>query len=340
MLLQPPPPELQRELESENALGQQLVMRGRLPEAFDVFRHSYEQMLSAQPQGQRYHKGLPLHNMGWARLRAGLPDQGARWTVMAFIEDALSRAEEMPNVLDELSRPAAQNLRLLGAPEPELVEIARLVRAQITIADASVADPNALFVGLGLQDRLMRWLGFSRVTPVVRVFVSSPRELRRERVLIAEICRELSLVLAAHVEALLWEGAGVTNPEVQPFPPEITGLGGQAVIDDHIWSRLGGYDIYVGLLWRRMGTPTSTWRSGTEAEFRFAFAHRLASGRPRHILFYLKGLRPGVSRDADAADFASELRTLGLVTPFASTEDLRRAAFSHLATLVREILAQ
>jgi len=34
------------------------------------------------------------------------------------------------------------------------------------------------------------------------------------------------------------------NPEVQPFL-RLTGAGAQAAIDDHVWSRLGGYDIYV-----------------------------------------------------------------------------------------------
>jgi hypothetical protein len=135
------------------------------------------------------------------------------------------------------------------------------------------------------------WIEQGTPSVRIRVFVSSPGDMPKERRLIAEICRELSLTMPAHVEALLWEGAGSRNPEVQPFPPEITGYGAQAVIDDHIWNRLGGYDVYLGMLWRRIGTPTGAWRSGTEAEFRYAYDRFSRGEIPRKILFYEKGAK-------------------------------------------------
>lgn len=155
---------------------------------------------------------------------------------------------------------------MIGADDADLYDLALQVRA-VASARELIADPLVLFLRLELPVRLRGWLGRRSPSLRIRVFVSSPSELRRERRLIAEICRELTLTMPAHVEALLWEGAGPRNPEAQPFPPEITGAGGQGVIDDYIWSRLGGYDVYLGMLWRRMGTPTGRWRSGTEAEF-------------------------------------------------------------------------
>jgi hypothetical protein len=160
-----------------------------------------------------------------------------------------------------------------------------------------------------------------------------------ERRIVAETCRQLSLTVGAHVEALLWEGGGPLNPECQPFPAEITGLGPQAVIDEHLWRRLGGYDVYLGMLWRRMGTPTGGFRSGTEAEFRFAYERRATSGRPKHILFYARQPRLHDVVDPETSDFLSELKGLGLVQRFASREEFRRAVFSHLVALVRERLA-
>ncbi len=341
MFLTTPPASLQVEVERANEVGVRLMMTNQPGDAFEVFRRSYEQLLGSQPDGRRFHKGLPLHNMGWARFRSNLPEQGAHWTLLAFIEDALSRAEELPLILDELSRPAAQNLRLVGASEADLLDIAQSVRDRVA-RQVLVQDPTVLYLALDLPARIGRWIGAATApaAPRIKVFVSSPAELRLERRLLAEICRQLNATLPATVEALLWEGAGPRNPECQSFPPAIMGTGAQAVIDDHIWGRLGGYDIYVGLLCRRMGTPTGPWRSGTEAEFRFAFDHRATAGMPGDILFYVKRAKPSASRHAETTAFVHELEGLGLVHHFDSKEDLRRAAFDHVSALVRARIAR
>ena len=329
------PPELRAEIERATQVGGRLALLNQHVEAFEVFRRVYEKALGAQPSGRRYHKGEPLANMGWVRNRSGAFEDGAKWTALAFIEDALSRAEELPGILDELSRPAAQNLRTTGASDGDLYELALAVRS-VVAAGELVADPLVLFLRLGFPESIHAWLGHRTATLQIRVFVSSPGDLQRERRLIAEICRELSLTMPARVEALLWNGAGPRNPEVQPFPPEITGAGGQGVIDDHVWNRLGGYDVYLGILWRRMGTPTGVWRSGTEAEFRYAYERFRRGDSPRTVLFYGKAPKPKRLREPETTAFLHELQVLGLVTRFEALEDLRRAAFSHLAGVVRE----
>jgi hypothetical protein len=45
------------------------------------------------------------------------------------------------------------------------------------------------------------------------------------------------------------------------------------------------YDIFVGVMWMRIGTPTANSPSGTVEEFRRAVAHRQSFGRPI-IMFY------------------------------------------------------
>jgi hypothetical protein len=204
-----------------------------------------------------------------------------------------------------------------------------------------VQNPETVFVEEHLDTWLTRLDAIRQAGMRIRVFVSSPSELRRERRLVAETCRQLSLTLPVHMEALLWEGGGPNNPEAAPFPPEITGLGAQAVIDDHVWNRLGGYDVYVGLLWRRMGTPTGKWRSGTEAEFRYAADQQAASQRPRHILLYFKDTSARQPADPAVDDFYREVRASGLVHQrFRDTEQFRRAIYSHLAAIAHQELAR
>jgi hypothetical protein len=333
------PPELQATITEASQRGAALVLTRQFGAAFEIFRRVYARMLELQPPGRRFHKGEPLANMGWAQLRAGNLDQGAMWTAQAFIEDCLSRAEDQPGVADELAWPAAQNLRAIGASDHELLDLSQAIRGLVSERQL-FQDPAVLYFRFNIAAAIGRWLGGAPEIIRIRVFVSSPSELKTERRIIAEICRELTLTLPATVEALLWEGAGARNPESQPFPPAITGLGAQAVIDDHVWGQLGGYSVYMGMLWRSMGTRTGAYGGGTEAEFRYAYDRFAAGNEPRKIFFYEKRSKPARVRDAEAVDFLRELRLLGLLTRFNEPEDLRRAAFSHLAGVVREALGQ
>lgn len=70
-------------------IGGRLELLGHHLEAFEVFRRAYERILGEQPAGRRYHKGEPLANMGWVKHNAREIAEGAKWTSLAFIEDAL-----------------------------------------------------------------------------------------------------------------------------------------------------------------------------------------------------------------------------------------------------------
>lgn len=335
-----PPPALAIAARQWGGLGDSLGGLGRWSEAFEPYRRAWELLLTAQPAGSRFHKGQPLHNMGYARIQVGLRREGLRWTLLAFVEDALSRAEESPSVRDELQRPAAQTLRLFGFAEADLHRLSVRIRDRVT-SGALIQDPTEVFVAEDL-DRFVRQVPVdgSRDRPQpgpVRVFVSSPGDLRKERRLVAETCRELAATLQRDVRALLWEGAGPRNPEAPPFPADVSGYGAQGVIDGRVWGALGGYDIYVGLIWLRMGTPTGQWRSGTEAEFRYAIEGFRERRRPSRVFFYRKLPRRPAVPAAGVADFVNELRSLGLPQDFRYRSQLRRMLVEHLSEAIRSL---
>ena len=56
------------------------------------------------------------------------------------------------------------------------------------------------------------------------------------------------------------------------------GLEAQEVIDENI----GDYDLFIGILWKRFGTPTKTHESGTQQEFENA----LKNGK--EVMFYFQ----------------------------------------------------
>jgi hypothetical protein len=330
-----PSAEVKTQADEFVRLGMQFEQRHQPEFAFEAYRRAWELMLTSQPRGSRFHKGRELACMASARLGAAMLREGFRWMLFAFIEDCLSRAEDSPTIQDELQWPAAQRLRQFGLTERWLNEVSsrtrRLARRRL------VQDPSAVFREEGLDDLVAQVpeRPQAQAADQVRVFVSSPMDLVPERILVADVCSELAVITRRDIRALLWEGAGQRHPESPPFTAEISGLGAQAVIDNRMRDALGGYDVYVGLIWRRMGTPTGRWRSGTEAEMRYALDGYRTGGRPRKLLFYVKGLRAGQTRLPGADDFINELsRDLGLAQRFRSKRDLRAMLVHDLAEAI------
>ncbi|HEY2766236.1 MAG TPA: DUF4062 domain-containing protein, partial [Pseudonocardiaceae bacterium] len=114
----------------------------------------------------------------------------------------------------------------------------------------------------------------------IRIFVSSPSDLDDERDQCGSVVQDLNMTLrvlmpekGVELELIRWETH--THPDLGADP--------QDVVDDQIPV---DYDIFVGMMWTRFGTPTSEAGSGTEHEFRRAHAGRQQRRRPAHILFY------------------------------------------------------
>lgn len=107
-----------------------------------------------------------------------------------------------------------------------------------------------------------------------RVFLSSPEDVKEERRIVHEV-----------TEAISKEGREEGyRVEVFDWSQHVTRRIGPAP-QDLIDSQLSEYDIYVGIMGHRFGTPTGPYDSGTEKEFRDALEKWQATDRP-WILFY------------------------------------------------------
>src|SRR6478672_7433571 len=99
----------------------------------------------------------------------------------------------------------------------------------------------------------------------VRIFVASPGDVQSERDQLFKVINELNLTISALapekgivLELVRWETH--VHPGVAPDPQKV------------INSQIGDYDIFGGMMWKRMGTPTRTWQSWTEEELERAYA--------------------------------------------------------------------
>lgn len=315
-------------------LGERFRLQSQAEYAFEAFRRGLGALVTAQKGRVRFHKGRELANMGVARLDAGLLREAFRWLTLAFLEDCLSRAEDSPDVQDELIWPAAQFLRRFGMTEDQLAGLSTRTRARAR--KRLIKDPASVFVDEGFDAALARIpeRAVPRTPGPIRVFVSSPGDLRPERILVADVCADLKAITGRDIRALLWEGAGPSHPESPPFPASIRGEPAQAIIDERLDRELGGYDVYIGMLWLRMGTPTGGFRSGTEAEFRYALRKFQETGQPK-MLFYAKNARGSQVRQPGVDDFLNELgRHYGLPQRFRSSRDLRPMLVQHLGELL------
>src|SRR5258705_13069659 len=112
---------------------------------------------------------------------------------------------------------------------------------------------------------------------VLKVFVASPDDVAEERNALGKLLRDINDVLAylAPDRRLSLE---LVRYETHAYPD----IGApQEVINRQIPV---DYDIFIGIMWKRAGTPTATAPSGTIEEFNRACERRKQRYLPR-ILF-------------------------------------------------------
>jgi hypothetical protein len=171
---------------------------------------------------------------------------------------------------------------------------------------------------------------------LIRIFVSSPGDVAEERKVIEEAIDQVNRVMGeanqVHLDAFKWDDNIV--PQIGPEP--------QSVVDD----QTPPYDIYIGIMSKRFGTPTRDYGSGTEQEFQKAIAEWSAHGSP-WIMFYFDN-RPASFESSEELDeyrkvvkFREELETKGIVRRYVGVRGQRGAfyemVFEHLCGLARKL---
>lgn len=113
---------------------------------------------------------------------------------------------------------------------------------------------------------------------VVRVFAASPRDTAEERRIVAEVVADLNRQPGRDEGFRL----DLLISEEDAYPS--VGADAQDVINRQI----GDYDILIGLMSTRFGSPTGRANSGTEEEFNLALERHLQEGGRPKILFYFR----------------------------------------------------
>lgn len=175
-----------------------------------------------------------------------------------------------------------------------------------------------------------------RQTIVLRVFVASPSDVEPERGLLesvlAELNRAWSATLGVMFELVKWETS--VRPAFSSDP--------QAAINEQIGE---DYDVFIGIFWGRLGTPTPRASSGSIEEFERAHKRFVATGGAPEILLYFK--------DAPIAPSKIDVKQLenvqifkgalgakgGLYFPFDDLSSFESSLRSHLAAIAQKFSA-
>lgn len=170
----------------------------------------------------------------------------------------------------------------------------------------------------------------------VRIFVASPGDVAEERASLNTVVNELTRTCNA-----LLPDKGVALELVRWETHAFPAMGRpQGVINE----QLGTYDIFIGILWKRFGTPTGRAESGTEEEFRLAFRRWSETGRP-HILFYFNSAafppprrQEEVEQLLKVVTFRSEIEQKGLVWEYSGAINFPNTVRPHLTEVLGTIL--
>ena len=115
---------------------------------------------------------------------------------------------------------------------------------------------------------------------LLKIFLASPSDVSRERDYVEEVVEEINRTTAPSKGVRL----EVVRSEKNAYPS--FGQGGQAALNSQI-GNMEEYELFVGIMWNRLGTPTPRAESGTVEEYERAVAAFESNGKP-DIWFYFR----------------------------------------------------
>ena len=167
----------------------------------------------------------------------------------------------------------------------------------------------------------------------IRLFLSSPGDVETERQKVHSVVAQVNRLIGHFYDVSL---------EVIDWKTHVAPKMGrtQEVINEQV----GKYDIFVGIMWKRFGTPTGTAESGTEEEFNIAYENWKQFGKP-WILFYFSQVpfmprtTPEVSQLAKVLTFKEQLQQKGLIWEYPSPDEFSDLLREHLAKVLEQWFA-
>jgi hypothetical protein len=168
----------------------------------------------------------------------------------------------------------------------------------------------------------------------LKIFVASPSDIEDERTTLDRVVEELNKMpgnrLSIRFELVKWE--------TDSYPG--VGDDAQYVVNDQIGEN---YDIFIGILWKRFGSPTLKASSGTEEEFNRAYERYRGNPNNIRIMCYFNDSPPASMSEIDTDQykkvtvFREKIRKLGVYDwTYKEPDDFARALRLHLGKAMED----
>lgn len=173
-----------------------------------------------------------------------------------------------------------------------------------------------------------------RDAKILRIVVASASDVQAERDLVQVVADEVNYGAAGERNLVLQ----VSRWEKDAFPSFHAG-GPQGLIDSIL--HIAECDIFVGIFWKRFGTPVTDARSGTEHEYRQAFEMWRQKGTPQIFFYFNQKLsNPKSKEETDqwgmVLEFRANFPKEGLWWPYQGKSDFKELLRRHLESFIRK----
>lgn len=169
---------------------------------------------------------------------------------------------------------------------------------------------------------------------IYKCFISSPGDCQAERTVCQSVVEDINKGLAKRLginfETFIWE-----NDVLPDF-----GMEGQEIIDKYI--EKSEYDIFIGIMKNRFGTPTKKAGSGTEHEFNDALRRKQKSENSKPVILFFFGKENVDPNNFDfnqfqkVKDFKSTIGKKGLYIDFSDLENFKELLKDKLELFIEE----
>ncbi|MEH2461071.1 hypothetical protein [Nostoc sp.] len=161
----------------------------------------------------------------------------------------------------------------------------------------------------------------------LKIFLASPSDVATERRHVKKVIEEINQTVAADKGIVL----EVVSSE-KAFPSY--GKDGQAILNEQI-GKMQEYELFIGIMWNRIGTPTPRAKSGTAEEFGRAVKTLIRKGKPQ-VWFYFREApayfttKEDLRQRGEALEFKAKFRGKGLFREYKTPANFRDQFRQHL----------
>jgi hypothetical protein len=163
---------------------------------------------------------------------------------------------------------------------------------------------------------------------VIRVFIASPGDVEEEREKLDEVFAELNRGQARDRGLYL-----------EPIKYETNTYPSIGRVQQRVFEQIGEFDLLIGLMWARFGTPTGNAGSGTEEELHEAL-DRHKRGTLKDVMWYFR--MDAIPPDSDSKqlgrvqEFRKDYSSIGGYREYRGVQDFVNKVREHLSQWIHE----